>query len=49
MSEETLISTFTELRTRFLKVAMRFLPSADDADDDGEKDNQGCPGRRLRL
>ena len=33
MSEETLISTFTELRTRFLKVAMRFLPSADDADD----------------
>lgn len=33
MSEETLISTFTELRDRFRRLAMRFLPSADDADD----------------
>lgn len=33
MSEETLISTFTRQRNRFLRMVMRFLPSADDADD----------------
>ncbi|MBE6288274.1 MAG: sigma-70 family RNA polymerase sigma factor [Mediterranea massiliensis] len=33
MSEETLISTFTELRGRFVRMVMRFLPSEEDADD----------------
>lgn len=33
MSKETLTSTFTELRKGFLRLAMRFLPSQEDADD----------------
>lgn len=33
MSKETLISTFTELRKNFLRLAMRFLPNKEDADD----------------
>lgn len=33
MSKETLISTFTDLRKSFLQLAMRFLPSREDADD----------------
>lgn len=33
MSEETLITTFTELRGRFVRMVMRFLPSEEDADD----------------
>lgn len=33
MSKETLTSTFTELRKNFLRLAMRFLPNKEDADD----------------
>ena len=33
MSKETLTSTFTELRKGFLRLAMRFLPNKEDADD----------------
>ncbi len=33
MSEETLISTFTELRRGFLRLASRFLPDEEDAND----------------
>ena len=33
MSKETLTSTFTELRNGFLRLAMRFLPNKEDADD----------------
>lgn len=33
MSKETLTSTFTELRKGFLRLAMRFLPNQEDADD----------------
>ena len=33
MSKETLISTFTDLRKSFLQLAMRLLPSREDADD----------------
>ena len=33
MSKATLTSTFTELRKGFLRLAMRFLPSQEDADD----------------
>ena len=33
MSKETLTSTFTELRKGFLRLAMRFLPSQEEADD----------------
>ena len=33
MSKETLTSTFTELRKGFLRLAMRFLPNKEDAED----------------
>lgn len=33
MSKETLTSTFTDLRKNFLRLAMRFLPNREDADD----------------
>lgn len=33
MSKETLTLTFTELRKNFLRLAMRFLPNKEDADD----------------
>lgn len=33
MSKETLTSTFTELRKNLLRLAMRFLPNKEDADD----------------
>lgn len=33
MSKETLTLTFTELRQSFLRLAMRFLPNKEDADD----------------